>query len=51
MTAKTKTCRYCDRPLTKIDNYGEMPVGCIDCNRWGRPADKTLVMELMEDGS
>jgi hypothetical protein len=49
MRAKNKTCRYCNRPLTKIDRYGEMLVGCIECNRWGRPADKTLVMELMED--
>ena len=49
MRAKNKTCCYCDRPLTKIDRYGEMLVGCIECNRWGRPADKTLVMELMED--
>jgi hypothetical protein len=46
MRAKNKTCRYCNRPLTKIDRYGEMLVGCIECNRWGR---QTLVMELMED--
>ena len=49
MKAKDKTCRYCNRPLTKIEYYGEMLVGCIECNHWGRPADKTLVMQLLED--
>ena len=33
----------------KIDHYGEMLVGCIDCNRWGHPDDKMLIMELMEE--
>jgi hypothetical protein len=42
-------CPYCSFPLTKIDCYGEILVGCVDCNRWGRPGDKTLAMELMED--
>jgi hypothetical protein len=42
-------CPYCHRRLTKIDYYGELLVGCIHCNRWGRPGDKTLIMELMED--
>jgi hypothetical protein len=32
-----------------IDYYGEMLIGCINCNRWGRPDDKRLVMELLED--
>jgi hypothetical protein len=41
-------CPKCRRPLISIDYYGERPVGCIECNRWGRPGDKTLVMELME---
>jgi hypothetical protein len=41
-------CPYCQRLLIKIDYYGEPLIGCIDCNRWGRPGDKTLVMELME---
>ena len=35
-------------PLTEIDYYGELLVGCIDCNRWGKPGDKKLVMELLE---
>jgi hypothetical protein len=42
-------CPYCNRTLNRIDHYGEVLVGCIDCNRWGRPGDKTLIMELMED--
>jgi hypothetical protein len=42
-------CPYCQRPLTKIDYYGEVLVGCVNCNRWGKPGDKRLVMQLMED--
>ena len=44
-------CPYCNRPLMKIDHYGEMPVGCIDCNRWGYPCDDTLIMELLESAT
>jgi hypothetical protein len=25
------------RPLTKIDYYGKVLVGCIKCNRWAQP--------------
>jgi hypothetical protein len=25
------------RPLTKIDYYGKVLVGCIKCNRWAKP--------------
>jgi hypothetical protein len=39
---------YCHQPLVEIDYYGEMLVGCIDCNRGGKPDDEHLVMELME---
>jgi hypothetical protein len=42
-------CPHCQRPLTEIDYYGEVLVGCIECNVWGRPGDKTLIMELLED--
>ena len=41
-------CPYCQRPLVQIDYYGEVLVGCLDCNRWGKPDDEHLVMELME---
>jgi hypothetical protein len=42
-------CSYCHAPLTEIDYYGEPMFGCIECNRWGRTGDKTLIMELLED--
>ena len=42
-------CPSCGFPLMKIDRYGEMLIGCIDCNRWGRPGDKKLIMEMLED--
>jgi hypothetical protein len=41
-------CPNCKHSLTEIDYYGEMLVGSIECNRWGRPGDKTLIMELLE---
>jgi len=40
---RNKTCRYCNSPLMKIDHYGEVLIGCIDCNRW------KLIMEMLED--
>jgi uncharacterized protein YbaR (Trm112 family) len=42
-------CPYCNGPLIQIDHYGEMLVGCINCNRWGHPGAEHLIMELMED--
>jgi len=42
-------CPYCQGPLTEIDYYGEVLIGCVDCNRWGNPGDEKLVMELMDD--
>jgi hypothetical protein len=42
------TCPDCQCPLIEIDYYGEVLVGCINCNRWGKPDDERLVMELME---
>jgi hypothetical protein len=44
-----KHCAHCHRPLIEIDHYGERLVGCIECNRWGRPGDDTLPMQLRED--
>jgi len=43
------SCHHCYCPLTKIDHYGELLVGCINCNRWARPGDAKLIMELLED--
>jgi hypothetical protein len=42
-------CPYCHGPLKEIDYYGEVLVGCVDCNRWGKPGDENLVMQLMEE--
>jgi hypothetical protein len=42
-----KVCPHCNGPLMKVDHYGEVLVGCIDCNRWGHPGDDKLIMELM----
>jgi uncharacterized protein YbaR (Trm112 family) len=44
-----KVCPYCNHPLMRIDHYGEVLIGCIDCNRWGRPDNKKLIMEMLED--
>jgi hypothetical protein len=43
------TCHYCHHPLIEIDHYSERLIGCIECNRWGRPGDTTLPMQLHED--
>lgn len=44
-----QVCPYCNRLLMEIDRYGERLIGCVDCNRWGHPGDKQLIMELPED--
>jgi uncharacterized Zn finger protein (UPF0148 family) len=42
-------CPTCGFPLIEVDRYGEMLVGCLDCNRWGHPGDKKLTLEMHED--
>ena len=49
MVVSLMNCPCCRRPLVQIDYYGEVLVGCLDCIRCGRPGDKRLVMELLED--
>ena len=44
-----KDCHDCNRPLMRIDHYGEVLIGCVYCNRWGRPGDKKRIMELLPD--
>jgi len=44
-----ESCPHCHRPLIEIDHYGERLIGCIECNRWGRPGGATLPMQLLED--
>ena len=29
-----KYCRECKRPLTEVDNRGELLKGCMTCNIW-----------------
>jgi hypothetical protein len=33
----------------KIDHYGEVLIGCVHCNYWGRPGDKRPIMQMLED--
>jgi uncharacterized Zn finger protein (UPF0148 family) len=44
-----KVCPHCGSPLMKIDHYGEVLIGCVHCNYWGRPGDKRPIMEMLED--
>jgi uncharacterized Zn finger protein (UPF0148 family) len=44
-----KVCPTCGSPLMKIDHYGEVLIGCVHCNYWGRPGDKRPILELLED--
>ena len=39
-------CPSCGSPLTKVDHYGEVLVGCV---HWGRPGDKKHILEMLED--
>jgi len=39
-------CPDCHQPLIQIDRYGERWIGCIHCNKWGKPGDRNLVMQL-----
>jgi hypothetical protein len=48
-SAKFEASIACHRPLIEIDYYGERLIGCIDCNRWGKPGDATLPIQLRED--
>jgi hypothetical protein len=42
-------CPHFHRPLIEIDYYGDRLIGCIECNRWGRPGDDRLPMQLLEE--
>ena len=39
-----KVCPTCNSPLTRIDHYGEILVGCVDCT-----GDKKHILEMPED--
>ena len=40
---------HCHQPLIEIDRYGERWIGCLNCNKWGKPGDNNLVMELSDE--
>jgi hypothetical protein len=40
---------HCQRPLIEIDHYGEVLIGCMECNRWGWPGSDRPFMALPED--
>jgi hypothetical protein len=40
-------CPRCHAPLIEIDYYGDRLLGCIECNRWGRPGDATCSDKLV----
>jgi hypothetical protein len=42
-------CPHCNQPLMRIDHYREVLIGCVYSNRWSRPGDKKLIMQLLED--
>ena len=46
---RNKVCRYCNGPLTEIDRYGEVLIGCLVCNRWGHPSDRKLTLVMLEE--
>jgi hypothetical protein len=35
--------------IIEIDLCGERWIGCANCNRWGKPGDAKLVMEISEE--
>ena len=43
-----KTCPCCGSPLMKIDHYGEVLIGCLECNYWRRPGDKRSILEMVQ---
>jgi hypothetical protein len=39
-------CHECKRPLTEIDNRGQLRSGCMTCNIWWSPSgDKVRLSE------
>jgi len=44
-----KHCPHCQHPPIEIDYYGERLIGCVECNRWGRPDDATLPHAILEN--
>ena len=43
-------CPSCKGPLIEIDRYGELLLGCVECNRWTWRDSETISMALPEEG-
>jgi hypothetical protein len=44
-----ETCPSCAGPLIEIDRYGELLLGCVECNRWTWRDSETISMSLPEE--
>jgi hypothetical protein len=42
-------CARCHQPLIEIDRYGELLIGCIDCNCWMGKQSAFLIDLSVED--
>jgi hypothetical protein len=42
------TCLHCGRSLIHINSYGDLLIGCVDCNRWGAPGNDDRSIRLAE---
>jgi hypothetical protein len=49
MGDKLGTCAACNGPQIEIDRYGELLLGCVECNRWTWRDSETISMSLPED--
>lgn len=49
-TEMSEVCPTAMARLWKLTITARVLVGCVECNRWGKPGDQTLVMDPMEEG-
>ena len=49
MGDKLETCPSCHGALIEIDRYGELLLGCVECNRWTWRDSETISMLLPDD--
>jgi hypothetical protein len=49
MGEKLDSCLRCHGPLTEIDRFGELLIGCIECNWWTWPTSENISMALPEE--
>ena len=48
MNDNSTTCLHCGSSLIHVDRYGDLLIGCVDCNRWGTPGDGERSIRLAE---